>query len=105
VESTILQTLLIVMLVVFAFLGSLRSVMIPIVAIPLSLIGAFIMMLVLGFSINLLSLLAMVLAIGLVVEDAIIVVENVHPATSMRAPGRSKRHCRRRESLAGRSSR
>ena len=78
VESTILQTLLIVMLVVFAFLGSLRSVMIPIVAIPLSLIGAFIMMLVLGFSINLLSLLAMVLAIGLVVDDAIIVVENVH---------------------------
>src|SRR6476660_9120584 len=77
VESTIIQTLLIVMLVVFAFLGSLRSVLIPIVAIPLSLIGAFIMMLVLGFSINLLSLLAMVLAIGLVVDDAIIVVENV----------------------------
>ena len=66
------------MLVVFAFLGSLRSVIIPIVAIPLSLIGAFIMMLALGFSINLLSLLAMVLAIGLVVDDAIIVVENVH---------------------------
>ncbi len=78
VESTIIKTLLIVMLVVFAFLGSLRTVMIPIVAIPLSLIGAFIMMLVLGFSINLLSLLAMVLAIGLVVDDAIIVVENVH---------------------------
>ena len=78
VESTIVKTLLIVMLVVFAFLGSLRSVMIPIVAIPLSLIGAFIMMLALGFSINLLSLLAMVLAIGLVVDDAIIVVENVH---------------------------
>jgi multidrug efflux pump len=78
VESTILETLLIVMLVVFAFLGSIRSVVIPIVAIPLSLIGAFIMMLALGFSINLLSLLAMVLAIGLVVDDAIIVVENVH---------------------------
>src|SRR5258705_850773 len=78
VESTIIQTLVIVMVVVFAFLGSLRSVLIPIVAIPLSLIGAFIMMLVLGFSINLLSLLAMVLAIGLVVDDAIIVVENVH---------------------------
>ena len=78
VESTIIQTLIIVMLVVFAFLGSIRSVMIPIVAIPLSLIGAFIMMLMLGFSINLLSLLAMVLAIGLVVDDAIIVVENVH---------------------------
>src|SRR5882672_1375171 len=78
VESTIIQTLIIVMLVVFAFLGSLRSVVIPIVAIPLSLIGTFIMMLALGFSINLLSLLAMVLAIGLVVDDAIIVVENVH---------------------------
>jgi len=78
VESTIVKTLIIVMLVVFVFLGSIRSVMIPIVAIPLSLIGAFIMMLVLGFSINLLSLLAMVLAIGLVVDDAIIVVENVH---------------------------
>jgi multidrug efflux pump len=59
-------------------LGSLRSVIIPIVAIPLSLIGAFILMLALGFSINLLSLLAMVLAIGLVVDDAIIVVENVN---------------------------
>jgi multidrug efflux pump len=78
VESTITETLLIVMLVVFLFLGSLRSVIIPIVAIPLSLVGAFTMMLALGFSINLLSLLAMVLAIGLVVDDAIIVVENVH---------------------------
>jgi multidrug efflux pump len=77
VENTIIQTLVIVMLVVFAFLGSVRTVTIPIVAIPLSLVGAFIMMLVLGFSINLLSLLAMVLAIGLVVDDAIIVVENV----------------------------
>jgi multidrug efflux pump len=78
VEGTIFETLVIVMLVVFAFLGSIRTVMIPIIAIPLSLIGAFIMMLALGFSINLLSLLAMVLAIGLVVDDAIIVVENVH---------------------------
>ena len=78
VERTIVETLLIVMLVVFVFLGSIRSVSIPIVAIPLSLIGAFIMMLGMGFSINLLSLLAMVLAIGLVVDDAIIVVENVH---------------------------
>ena len=75
---TIIETLFIVMLVVFAFLGSLRSVLIPIVAIPLSLVGAFIMMLALGYSINLLTLLAMVLAIGLVVDDAIIVVENVH---------------------------
>ena len=78
VEMTIIETLLIVMLVVFLFLGSIRSVVIPVIAIPLSLVGAFIIMLPLGFSINLLSLLAMVLAIGLVVDDAIIVVENVH---------------------------
>jgi multidrug efflux pump len=67
-----------VTLVIFAFLGSLRSVLIPTVAIPLSLIGTFTMMLALGFSINLLTLLALVLAIGLVVDDAIIVVENVN---------------------------
>ncbi|HEX5282077.1 MAG TPA: efflux RND transporter permease subunit [Micropepsaceae bacterium] len=78
VEMTIIKTLLIVMLVIFLFLGSVRSVVIPVIAIPLSLVGAFIIMLPLGFSINLLSLLAMVLAIGLVVDDAIIVVENVH---------------------------
>jgi len=78
VESTLFQALLIVTLVVFAFLGSPRSVIIPVVAIPLSLVGAFVIMLALGFSINLLTLLAMVLAIGLVVDDAIIVVENVN---------------------------
>src|SRR5262249_51416902 len=78
VEQPVGEAFVIVMVVVFAFLGSLRTVLIPVVAIPLSLIGAFIMMLALGFSINLLSLLAMVLAIGLVVDDAIIVVENVH---------------------------
>jgi multidrug efflux pump len=77
VERTIVEALIIVGLVVFGFLGSPRSVFIPVVAIPLSLIGAFIMMMALGFSINLLTLLAMVLAIGLVVDDAIIVVENV----------------------------
>ena len=65
-------------LVVFVFLGSPRSVLIPTVAIPLSLIGTFTMMLAFGFSINLLTLLALVLAIGLVVDDAIIVVENVN---------------------------
>ena len=78
VVQTIIEALIIVILVVFLFLGSVRSVVIPAVAIPLSLIGAFIMMLALGYSINLLTLLAMVLAIGLVVDDAIIVVENVH---------------------------
>ncbi len=78
VIRTLLAALVIVTLVVFAFLGSPRSVMIPTVAIPLSLIGAFVMMLMFGFSINLLTLLALVLAIGLVVDDAIIVVENIN---------------------------
>ena len=78
VERSLAETVLIVTLVVFAFLGSPRSVVIPVVTIPLSLIGTFAVMLVLGFSINLLTLLALVLAIGLVVDDAIIVVESVN---------------------------
>jgi multidrug efflux pump len=78
VESTLVEALLIVTLVVFAFLGSPRTVLIPVIAIPLSLVGTFTLMLALGFSINLLTLLALVLAIGLVVDDAIIIVENVN---------------------------
>lgn len=78
VESTLAEAVVIVILVIFAFLGSVRSVLIPTVAIPLSLIGTFVIMLIFGYSINLLTLLAMVLAIGLVVDDAIIVVENVN---------------------------
>jgi len=78
VLSALILALVIVTLVVFAFLGSPRSVLIPVIAIPLSLVGTFAMMLALGFSINLLTLLALVLAIGLVVDDAIIVVENVN---------------------------
>jgi len=78
VERSLAETVLIVTLVVFAFLGSPRSVLIPVITIPLSLIGTFAAMLVLGFSINLLSLLALVLSIGLVVDDAIIVVESVN---------------------------
>lgn len=78
VVSTLVQALVIVTLVVFVFLGSVRSVFIPTVAIPLSLIGTFTMMLIFGFSINLLTLLALVLGIGLVVDDAIIIVENVN---------------------------
>jgi multidrug efflux pump len=77
VEHTLFEALAIVTLVIFFFLGSLRSVLIPVIAIPLSLVGTFTMMQVFGFSINLLSLLALVLAIGLVVDDAIIVVESV----------------------------
>ncbi|PKN17363.1 MAG: multidrug efflux protein [Deltaproteobacteria bacterium HGW-Deltaproteobacteria-6] len=75
---TILQALLIVTIVIYLFLASVRSVIIPTIAIPLSLVGAFFIMLLLGYSINLLTLLALVLAIGLVVDDAIIVVENAH---------------------------
>jgi len=75
---TLAEALIIVTLVVLAFLGSVRSVLIPTVAIPLSLVGTFTIMFALGYSINLLTLLALVLAIGLVVDDAIIVVENVN---------------------------
>ncbi len=78
VIRSLAEALIIVTIVVFLFLGSLRSSMIPIVAIPLSLIGTLIILLALGYSINLLTLLALVLAIGLVVDDAIIVVENVN---------------------------
>ncbi|TXH05808.1 MAG: multidrug efflux protein [Nevskiaceae bacterium] len=77
VAKTLAEALLIVTAVIFLFLGSPRSVLIPTIAIPLSLIGAFFVMLVLGYSVNLLTLLALVLAIGLVVDDAIIIVENV----------------------------
>ncbi len=78
VRKTLFESVAIVVLLIFLFLGSLRSVLIPVVTIPLSLIGTVALMLLLGFSINLLTLLAMVMAIGLVVDDAIVVVENVH---------------------------
>src|SRR5207249_6240103 len=77
VVKTLIQALLIVTVVIFLFLGSVRAVIIPVVAMPLSLIGTFFVMLAFGYSMNLLTLLALVLAIGLVVDDAIIVVENV----------------------------
>jgi len=77
VVSTLTETLLIVIVVIFLFLGSFRAVIVPVVAIPLSLVGALFLMLVFGFSINLLTLLAIVLSVGLVVDDAIVVVENI----------------------------
>jgi len=77
VLKTLTITLLIVIFVIFLFLGSFRSVLIPIVAIPVSLVGAVFLMLVAGFTINLLTLLGIVLSVGLVVDDAIIIVENV----------------------------
>ncbi|HEY4757268.1 MAG TPA: efflux RND transporter permease subunit, partial [Chthoniobacterales bacterium] len=75
--KTLVDTLLIVMVVIFLFLGSVRSVVVPIVAIPISLIGALFLMQLFGFSLNLLTLLAIVLSVGLVVDDAIVVVENI----------------------------
>ncbi|USQ14721.1 efflux RND transporter permease subunit [Legionella lytica] len=78
VIHTIIEAAAIVIVVIFLFLGSIRSVFIPIVTIPLSLVGVCTLMLMLGYSINLLTLLAFVLAIGLVVDDAIVVVENIH---------------------------
>ncbi|QDH69043.1 efflux RND transporter permease subunit [Marilutibacter alkalisoli] len=78
VVSTIVEAVIIVIVVIFLFLGSLRSVLIPAIAVPLSLVGALFLMMLMGFTINLLTLLAMVLAIGIVVDDAIIVLENIH---------------------------
>ncbi len=78
VAKTLIEAALIVIVVIFLFLGNLRSTLIPIVTIPLSLIGVMILLLAMGYSINLLTLLALVLAIGLVVDDAIVVVENIY---------------------------
>jgi multidrug efflux pump len=77
VVKTLLETLLIVVIVIYLFLGSVRSVLVPVIAIPISLIGAVFLMQLFGFSLNLLTLLAIVLSVGLVVDDAIIIVENV----------------------------
>ncbi len=77
VLSTLTETLIIVIVVIFLFLGSFRSVLIPVVAIPVSLVGAVFLMLAAGFTVNLLTLLAIVLSVGLVVDDAIVMVENV----------------------------
>lgn len=78
VVKTLAEAVLIVIVVVFLFLGAFRSVLIPVITIPLSMIGVLFFMQLMGYSINLLTLLAMVLAIGLVVDDAIVVVENIH---------------------------
>ena len=90
VIKTLIVTLLIVCVVIFLFLGSFRSVLIPLVAIPISLIGAVFLMQVFGFTLNLLTLLAIVLSVGLVVDDAIVIVENV------------ERHIREGKTPAGR---
>jgi multidrug efflux pump len=77
VTKTLLETVLIVVIVIFLFIGSLRSVLVPVIAIPLSLIGVGSLMILFGFTLNLLTLLAIVLAVGLVVDDAIVMLENV----------------------------
>ena len=77
VIKTLSETLLIVVVIIFLFLGSIRTAIVPVVAIPLSLIGAVFLMQAFGFTVNLLTLLAIVLSVGLVVDDAIVVVENV----------------------------
>ncbi len=77
ITKTLIETILIVGIVVFLFLGSIRTALVPLVAMPISLVGAAIVMLAFGFSLNLLTILAIVLSVGLVVDDAIVVVENV----------------------------
>ena len=77
VIMALLEAFVLVALVVFVFLGNWRATIIPIVAVPVSLVGAFAVLLLLGYSMNTVSLLAMALAIGIVVDDAIVVVENV----------------------------
>ena len=77
ISKTLIETMLIVALVIFLFLGSVRTALVPLIAMPVSLVGAAIVMLAFGFSLNLLTILAIVLSVGLVVDDAIVVVENV----------------------------
>src|SRR5438552_1846097 len=77
ISKTLVETILIVGLVVFLFMGSIRTALVPLVAMPVSLVGAAIVMYAFGFSLNLLTILAIVLSVGLVVDDAIVVVENV----------------------------
>src|SRR5438876_11802723 len=77
ISKTLVEPILIVGLVVFLFMGSVRTALVPLVAMPVSLVGAAIVMYAFGFSLNLLTILAIVLSVGLVVDDAIVVVENV----------------------------
>lgn len=78
VYKTLFIAIALVVLVIFLFLGSFRAMLVPAVTVPVSLVATFIVLLILGFSVNLLTLLAMVLAIGLVVDDAVVVLENIH---------------------------
>ena len=96
---------LLVVLVIFFFLRTLRATIIPLVTIPVSLIGAFALMYAFGFTINTLTLLAMVLAIGLVVDDAIVVLENIYRHIEEGMAAHARRRSRARRRSASRSSR
>ena len=102
--KTIAEAVVIVVLVILLFLGSFRSVLVPIFTIPLSLIGVCFVLYLLGYSINLLTLLAMVLAIGLVVDDAIVVVENIHRHLEQGEPPMRRGDRRHARDLRRRSS-
>src|SRR5690606_4383040 len=78
VYHTLIEAAILVVVVIFVFLGSMRATLMPAIAVPISLTGAFVVLAALGYSLNLLTLLALVLAIGLVVDDAIVVLENVY---------------------------
>ena len=101
VLKTLGETLLIVIVVIFLFLGSFRAVLIPVVAIPISLVGAVFLMLAAGFTINLLTLLAIVLSVGLVVDDAIVMVENVERHLQRGQAAASRRRCDAARELVG----
>ena len=105
VVKTLSETILIVMVVIFLFLGSLRSVLVPVVAIPVSLIGGVFLMQAFGFTLNLLTLLAIVLSVGLVVDDAIVVVENVERHIREGRTPLRRRAARRARAGRARSSR
>ena len=105
VFETIGEAILLVVLVIFFFLRSLRATLIPIVTIPVSLIGAFALMYLFGFTINTLTLLAMVLAIGLVVDDAIVMLENIFRHIEDGHAAHGRRRSRARARSASRSSR
>ena len=102
VYKTLVEAIVLVLLVIWLFLGSVRAALIPAVTVPVCLVAAFIALYAFGFSINLLTLLALVLSIGLVVDDAIVVLENM-PAP--RRPGRAARWSRRSAARARSRSR
>jgi len=82
VYQTLFTAMVLVIIVIYLFLGSVRAMLIPAITVPVSLLGTFIVLYALGYTINLLTLLAMILAIGMVVDDAIVMLENIHRLTA-----------------------